>query len=191
MTPQKHFEINWPLVNPPERKLAKLNLCIGSNLIILVRTGSNRFKTWSKWIEIFDKFTLTENKVGEDGLEVFWLEIPASQLGLADLVQEYIDLHHCLPVNLDVKASANRHSNYWWKKVIDKSKVEKILKGSLDLIPSPSPSVKIQIMGGKVCLRCKGKTLLGIVNKLLKTKSLLTSPSNVLEGDGIESRLSS
>ena len=36
-------------------------------------------------------------------------------------------------------------------------KVEKILKGSLDSIPSPSPSVKIQIMGGKVCLRCKGK----------------------------------
>ena len=37
-------------------------------------------------------------------------------------------------------------------------KVGKILKGSLDSIPSPS--VKIQIMGGKVCLRCKGKTLL-------------------------------
>ena len=33
------------------------------------------------------------------------------------------------------------------------SKVENILKGSLDLIPSPSPSVKIQIMTGKVCLR--------------------------------------
>jgi hypothetical protein len=29
-------------------------------------------------------------------------------------------------------------------------KVEKNLKGSLDLIPSPSPSVKIQIMGMKV-----------------------------------------
>ena len=57
-------------------------------------------------------------------------------------------------------------------------KVEKILEGSLDWIPSPS--VKIQIMGGKVGLRCKGKTLLGVVNKLLKTKSLLTSPSNVL-----------
>ena len=27
-------------------------------------------------------------------------------------------------------------------------KVENILKGSLDSIPSPSPSVKIQIMGG-------------------------------------------
>ena len=66
------------------------------------------------------------------------------------------------------------------KDTIDKVTVEKILKGSLDLIPSPSPSVKIQIMGGKVCLRCKGKTLLGVVNKLLKTKSLLTSPSNVL-----------
>ena len=35
-------------------------------------------------------------------------------------------------------------------------------------------------MGRKVCLRCKGKTLLGVVNKLLKTKSLLTTPSNVL-----------
>ena len=57
-------------------------------------------------------------------------------------------------------------------------KVEKVLKGSLDLIPSPLPSVKIQIMAGKVCLRCKGKTLLGAVNKLLKTKSLLTSSPN-------------
>ena len=46
-------------------------------------------------------------------------------------------------------------------------KVEKILKGSLDSIPSPSPSMKIQITGGKVCLRCKGKTLLGVVNKVL------------------------
>ena len=60
------------------------------------------------------------------------------------------------------------------------SKVEFFLKGGLDLLPSPSPSVKIQIMGGKVCLRCKGKTLLGGVNRFLKTKSLLTSPSNGL-----------
>ena len=62
----------------------------------------------------------------------------------------------------------------------------------MDLIQSPSPSVKIQIM---------------IVNKLLKTKSFVTSPSNVLplhlkqtfppmiwiftegEGDKIKSRL--
>ena len=34
--------------------------------------------------------------------------------------------------------------------------VEKILKGSLDLILSTTPSVKIQIMGRKVCVRCKG-----------------------------------
>ena len=64
------------------------------------------------------------------------------------------------------------------RRILILCKVEKILKGSLDSIPSPS--VKIQIKGGKVCLRCKGKTLLGVVNKLLKTKSLLTSPSNVL-----------
>ena len=67
--------------------------------------------------------------------------------------------------------------------------------------------MKIEIIGGKVCLRCEGKTLLGVVSKVLKTKSLLTRPSNVLplhlkqtfppinwiftegEGDGIESRL--
>ena len=55
-------------------------------------------------------------------------------------------------------------------------KVEKILKGNLDLIPSPSPQVKIQIMGGKVCLKCKGKTLLGDVNKLFVFKILLTTP---------------
>ena len=54
-------------------------------------------------------------------------------------------------------------------------KVEKILKGSLDSIPSSSPLVKIQIMGGKIWLSCRGKTLLGVVNKILKT-----IPSNVL-----------
>ena len=54
-------------------------------------------------------------------------------------------------------------------------KVEKILKGSLDSIPSPTPLVKIQIMGGKVCLRCKGKTLLGVVNKFLKVKSVFNA----------------
>ena len=59
-------------------------------------------------------------------------------------------------------------------------KVEKIFTGSLNSIRSPSFLVKIQIMGAKVCSRCKGKTMLGVVNKLLTTKSLLTSPSNVL-----------
>ena len=42
------------------------------------------------------------------------------------------------------------------------AKEEKILKGSLDSIQSPSTPVKIQIMGGKVCFRHRGKTLLGI-----------------------------
>ena len=52
--------------------------------------------------------------------------------------------------------------------------VENFLKGSLDSIPSTS--VKVQIMGGKVCLRYKGKTLLGDVSKLLKTKSFAFTP---------------
>ena len=61
-------------------------------------------------------------------------------------------------------------------------KVEKILKGSLDSILSLLPSVKIQIMGGKVCLRCKSKTLLGNghCQQTFKIKSLLTPPSNGL-----------
>ena len=62
--------------------------------------------------------------------------------------------------------------------LVETGKVEKILKGSLDSIPSPS--VKIQIMDRKVCLMGKGKTLLGIVNKLFVSKCLLTTPSNVL-----------
>ena len=49
-------------------------------------------------------------------------------------------------------------------------KAEKILKGSLDLIPSPSPSVKIQTMGRKLCLMCKGKTVLDVFVLFLFSK---------------------
>ena len=64
--------------------------------------------------------------------------------------------------------------------LVYQSKVENILKCILDSIPSPSPSEKIQIKGGKVCLRRKGKTLLGILNKRFVFKNLLTTSSNVL-----------
>ena len=47
-----------------------------------------------------------------------------------------------------------------------KVKVEKILKGSLDSIPSPSSSVKIQIIGGK-----------GNVNKLFFSKVCWQRPA--------------
>ena len=57
-------------------------------------------------------------------------------------------------------------------------KVEKILKGSLDFIQSPS--VKIQIIGGKVCLRYKGKTLLGHINTFFVSKNMLTMSNNIL-----------
>ena len=52
-------------------------------------------------------------------------------------------------------------------------KIVKILKGRLDLIPSPSLSVQIQIMGGKVCLKSKGKTFLVLVNKPFKNKKFV------------------
>ena len=40
--------------------------------------------------------------------------------------------------------------------------------------------MKIQIVGRIICLRHKGKSLLGIVIKLFVFKSVLTTPSNVL-----------
>ena len=62
---------------------------------------------------------------------------------------------------------------YLWVRLV---KVEKILKDSLDSIPSPS--VKIHIMGRKGVM---AKHCWNVVNKLLNTKSLLTIiPSNVL-----------
>ena len=64
--------------------------------------------------------------------------------------------------------------------VLEKGKVENIYEDSPDLIPSPSPSVKVQIIGGKVYLMCEGKTLLGVVSKHLKIKILLTSSSKCL-----------
>ena len=54
----------------------------------------------------------------------------------------------------------------FWKKneKNDLFKVQNISKCYLDSILSPTPSVKIQIIGGKVCLRCKVKTLLGVMS---------------------------
>ena len=57
------------------------------------------------------------------------------------------------------------------------SKLENILKGSLDSIPSPSPSDENSNYGRE---RCEGKTMSGVVNELLNTNNLLTMPSNVL-----------
>ena len=55
----------------------------------------------------------------------------------------------------DDASAINRNQKFNQSKVcLTQIKVEKILKGSLGSIPSPLPSVKIQVMGGKVCLRC-------------------------------------
>ena len=50
-------------------------------------------------------------------------------------------------------------------------KVEKILKGNLNSVPSPS--VKIQIMGGKVYLTCKGKTFAGCCQQTFENKKFV------------------
>ena len=60
-------------------------------------------------------------------------------------------------LNLDLVQEMLPFDEFCKKKLRKKNrqivfKVEKILKGSLDLISSPSPSVKIQNMGGKSLL---------------------------------------
>ena len=59
-------------------------------------------------------------------------------------------------------------------------KVEKILEGSQDSIPSFSFLVKFQIMSRKICLSCKGKTLLGIVANFWKQKKSWHHPGFTL-----------
>ena len=101
-------------------------------------------------------------------LRTIWL-FSASESVSKQSTQLKLKLNSSLQLKLDTLASIKHFF----------VKVENILKGSLDSIPSPSPSMKIQIMSWKVCLRCNGKTLLGILNKLLKTKKLFTPPSNM------------
>ena len=47
-------------------------------------------------------------------------------------------------------------------------------------IQSHHPDLEWKLKCGKVCLRCKGKTLLVVVNKLFDLKTLLTLPNNFL-----------
>ena len=107
-----------------------------------------------------------------------WLWYPSCFCAFARISEVFIakkDPIHDISLVTAIMFPLKIKKGYWvlvcgHKDLWNTRKVEKNLKGSLDSIPSPSPSMKIQIMGGKVCLRCKGKTLLGIVNKLLKKK---------------------
>ena len=68
--------------------------------------------------------------------------------------------------HISKKSTYSRENNFsMLPRYTGKFKVKKILEGSLDLILPPSPFVKIQIMGRKVC-----KTLLGVFNKIWKQK---------------------
>ena len=68
---------------------------------------------------------------------------------------KYIINHKLLEISLELQSRSSKilsiaQSGFTTlqpnRKIV---KVEKIIKGSLYLIPSPSPSVKIQIVGGK------------------------------------------
>ena len=68
----------------------------------------------------------------------------------------YKFLHECAGEPLfmlyrAIKHQVDKGKKIWFFKYL--FKVEKVLKGSLDSTSSPSPPVKIQIIGGKVYLR--------------------------------------
>jgi hypothetical protein len=70
------------------------------------------------------------------------------------------------------------NSNYWWKSLLEVIRqtfcFQKFFDNTQQCFAFSENSNY-----GKAFLRGKGKTLLSVVNKLLKTNSLLTSPSNV------------
>ena len=73
--------------------------------------------------------------------------------------KHFVNADPQIPIAQEVASLKNellwclKHESAMIQGTTSESKVDKILKGSLDLIPSPSPSVKIQIIGGKVYLR--------------------------------------
>ena len=135
------------------------------------------------WIARFSFFFACPCFLGVIGLKMklklYNLELQ-SFIRLSSIFKKETIIMKSYNVTILSKIAWNAPDWHIWEHFKHFIKVEKILKGSLNLIPSTLPSVKIQIMGGKVFLRCKGKTLLGIVNKRLKAKNLLTSPSNAL-----------
>ena len=63
---------------------------------------------------------------------------------------------HSVQIDKHLSDSPKKSQNHAVSTESDKDisgKVEKIIKGSLVSIPSPSPSVKNQIIGGKVYLK--------------------------------------
>ena len=111
---------------------------------------------------------------------------------------------HCIPYSFIWRVAFLY--NLWSLKCLipRKYKVEKIQE-ILNSIPSPSPLLKIQIMGGKFTWGNKAKHCWVMSKNFLFSKGLLATPSNVLslhlkqtfppiiwiftEGDGIKSRL--
>ena len=78
--------------------------------------------------------------------------------------------------NMPIRAIWIFYQNH--KHQLNKSrKVEKISEDNLNLISSPSPSVKIQIMGGKVCFRCKGKKCWALSTSFLYSKNCWQHPA--------------
>ena len=119
-----------------------------------------------------------------------WLWYPSCFCAFARISEVFIakkDPIHDISLVTAIMFPLKIKKGYWvlvcgHKDLWNTRKVEKNLKGSLDSIPSPSPSMKIQIMGGKVCSRRKGKTLLDAVNRLLKTSGKLLRPWIFTEG---------
>ena len=77
-----------------------------------------------------------------------------TSMGVLKILRRHLEIFH--------KISANIQKPFICKaRMFCLINVENVLKSSMDLIPS----VKIQIMGGEICLRCKGKSQKTFENK--------------------------
>ena len=153
-------------------------VCNSSIQLLLHLTIQNKNKLWLHWyVKVTFYFTTHFYSIlhSTPSWYQYFLINPTFSMLLVTLYTLHIE--HSISIFLKDSMTSFCISNSAKVRKVIIIKVEKILKGSLDSIPSPWFSVKIQIMSGKVGLRRRGKTLLGVVNKLLKTTSLLTCPA--------------
>ena len=151
----------------PECDFKDINVQVFSNHAKISHENASTFFQNENTIEKVSSFTEEETKYSlsesfketQSELEsTFKIELPDETIEDVELQLDDSYVESNYEGDMDVVDNSND------------GKVEKILKGSLESITSFSPSVKIQIMGRKVYLRCKEKHCWALSTNLWKQK---------------------
>ena len=154
------------------RKLRKgINRCFKKNTNnVLIYTSSvheMKFENRIFWISFFVRIVRSRLSIFNTCNNLMLKEVVQKELSRSYVLIQTKNHYICmytLYITLSHKLSDSygRSFIHWWRILTIFNllkKVENILKGSLDSISSPS--VKIQIMGRKVCLRCIRQNIAG------------------------------